>query len=60
LKTKSLEAPLGKMHELVGHAVIPFAVGAAVDMYYFKDHIERTGFATMELSDGEGNGPMPN
>jgi len=59
-KTNGLENVLGKMHELVGHAIIPFAVGGAVDMYYFPNHITGTGFATMELLDPEGNGPIPN
>lgn len=45
---------------MVGHAIIPFAVGGAVDMYYFPNHIQGTGFATMELLDPDGNGPKPN
>lgn len=60
LKLGGLEAILGPMHNLVGHAIIPFAVGGAVDMYYFPNHISGTGFATMELLDPEGNGPKPN
>ncbi|ACT95682.1 hypothetical protein [Dyadobacter fermentans] len=48
-KRKGLENVLGKMHDIVGHAIIPFAVGGAVDMYYFPNHIPGTGFATMEL-----------
>ena len=32
LKMAGLEAVLGKSHELVGHAIIPFDVGGAVDM----------------------------
>jgi hypothetical protein len=60
LKEQGLERVLGKMHNIVGHAIIPFEVGGAVDMYYFNDHIEGTGFATMELLDPNGNGPKPN
>lgn len=60
LKTEGLEKVLGKMHNLVGHAIIPFAIGGAVDMYYFPNHIKGTGFATMELLDPDGNGPMKN
>jgi len=60
LKTKGLENILGAMEELVGHAIIPFAVGGAVDMYYFSKHIPGTGFATMELLDPNGNGPKSN
>jgi hypothetical protein len=59
-KEAGLEAVLGKMYNIVGHAIIPFAVGGAVDMYYFLDHIPGTGFATMELLDPNGNGPKPN
>lgn len=60
LKSEGLENVLGKMHNLVGHAIIPFAVGGAVDMYYFPNHIKGTGFATMELLDTDGNGPKKN
>jgi hypothetical protein len=60
LKEKGLEYILGKMHSIVGHAIIPFSVGGAVDMYYFTNHIKGTGFATMELLDPHGNGPRPN
>lgn len=60
LKSEGLENVLGKMHNLVGHAVIPFAIGGAVDMYYYPNHIKGTGFATMELLDPDGNGPKKN
>lgn len=60
LKSKALENVLGKMHDLVGHAIIPFAIGGAVDMYYFPNHIKGTGFATMELLEPDGTGPLPN
>lgn len=59
-KEKGLEDVLGKMYSMVGHAIIPFAVGGAVDIYYFPNHIQGTGFATMELLDPHGNGPKPN
>lgn len=60
LKVKGLEAMLGKMHDLVGHAVIPYDVGGTVDMYYFPNHIPGTGFATMELIQPDGTGPLKN
>jgi len=50
----------GEMHNFVGHAIIPFSVGGAVDMYYFPNHIKGTGFATMELLEPDGTGPLPN
>lgn len=60
LKSKGLENILGKMHNLVGHAIIPFSIGGAVDMYYFPNHLKGTCFATMELLDPDGNGPKKN
>lgn len=59
-KEKGLEAVLGKIHTMVGHAIIPFDAGGTMDMYYFLNHIPGTGFATMELLDPAGNGPKPN
>lgn len=59
-KQTSLEQILGPMHDLVGHAIIPFQVGGAVDMYYFPNGIKGTGFATMELIEPDGTGPKPN
>ncbi|AOW18935.1 hypothetical protein LPB03_16405 [Polaribacter vadi] len=60
LKSEGLKNILGEMHNLVGHAIIPFAIGGTVDMYYFPKHIKGTGFATMELLDPDGNGPKEN
>jgi hypothetical protein len=60
LKEKAIQHVLGKMHGIVGHAIIPFSIGGAVDMYYFPNYIKGTGFATMELLDPLGNGPQPN
>jgi hypothetical protein len=60
VKRAALERILGPMHSLVGHAIIPFQVGGAVDMYYFPNGIAGTGFATMELIEPDGSGPKPN
>jgi hypothetical protein len=60
LKSAGLEKVLGKSHNLVGHAIIPFDVGGAVDMYYYPNGIKGTGFATMELIKPDGTGPIPN
>ncbi|MCE5186475.1 MAG: suppressor of fused domain protein [Planctomycetaceae bacterium] len=57
---KALECLLGPMHNMVGHAIIPFAIGGTVDMYYFPNGIPGTGFATMELIAPDGSGPKPN
>lgn len=59
-KKAALEKILGPMHKLVGHAIIPFEVGGAVDMYYFPNGIPGTGFASMELIAPDGTGPKPN
>ena len=59
-KRAALERILGPMHDLVGHALIPFSIGAAVDMYYFPNGVPGTGFATMELIAPDGSGPKPN
>jgi hypothetical protein len=59
-KEKALERILGPMHKVVGHAIIPFQVGGAVDMYYFPNGIPGTGFATMELIEPDGTGPKRN
>jgi hypothetical protein len=60
LKSAGLEKVLGESHAMVGHAIIPFEIGGAVDMYYFPNHIKGTGFATMELINSDGKGPIPN
>ena len=61
LKEKAMEEVLGRMYGLVGHAIIPFQIGGAVDMYYFPNTpIEGTTFATMELIEYENKGPIPN
>jgi hypothetical protein len=59
-KQAGLERLLGEMHNMVGHALIPFDVGGTVDMYYFLRGIAGTGFATMELIKPDGTGPIPN
>ncbi|MBN1764263.1 MAG: suppressor of fused domain protein [Sedimentisphaerales bacterium] len=58
-KCQALEKILGPQYEYVGHAIIPFQIGGTVDMYYFPNAIEGTGFATMELIEPDGSGPRP-
>jgi hypothetical protein len=59
-KKNSLERILKKMDDVVGHAIIPFAIGGALDMYYFSNLIPGTVFASMELINPDGKGPKPN
>ena len=59
-KEKALEHVLGPMHDMVGHALIPYAVGGTLDLYYFPNDIRGVGIATMELIEPGGSGPKPN
>lgn len=48
---------LGPEHDMVMHAVIPYAIGGALDLYYFPSSIASgTAIATKELSEAEGEG----
>jgi hypothetical protein len=55
-KTEMMEALLGKEHDLVRHAVIPYVVGGGLDLYFFPNGIAGTAIATKELSDLPGEG----
>ena len=59
IKQAALEKILGNMHDFVGHAIVPFKIGGAVDMYYFPHALSGTAFVTMELMEPDGSGPMP-
>jgi len=59
-KAEAMKKILGDMYEVVGHSVIAFHAGGAVDMYYFPNAIDGTAMATMELIDYENRGPVPN
>src|SRR3989344_585492 len=59
-KKKALEIILGPMYELVHHAVIPYALGGPVDIYFFTETLKGTALVTMELIDPDGTGPRPN
>lgn len=58
-KKAALENVLGPMHDMVGHSIIPFELGGAVDMYYFLEATKGTACATMELIAPDGTGPLP-
>ncbi len=59
LKKQALERVLGEMYPLVGHALIPFQVGGALDVYFFPNAIDGTALVTMELIEPDGTGPRP-
>ena len=56
MKSGGLEQLLGKEHDMVMHALIPFAIGGGLDVYYYP---QQRGFAiaTKELIDEFGDGP---
>jgi hypothetical protein len=56
-KAAALEKVLGRMHGYVGHSIIPYEIGGAVDMYYFPQPDGSTAFATMELLGFDGREP---
>ncbi|MEM7316096.1 MAG: hypothetical protein AAF497_23425 [Planctomycetota bacterium] len=47
---------LGEEHDMVMHAIIPYAVGGGLDLYYFPNGIDGTAIATKELCDLPGEG----
>jgi len=55
-KSALMEKALGKEHNMVMHAIIPFALGGALDLYYYPNGIPGTGIATKELSENPGEG----
>jgi hypothetical protein len=50
-KSALMEASLGKEHNMVMHALIPYAVGGALDLYYYPNGLPGTAIATKELSE---------
>ncbi|MBI1832674.1 MAG: suppressor of fused domain protein [Planctomycetes bacterium] len=50
-KSALMEKSLGKMHDIVMHAIIPYAIGGGLDLYYYPNGIPGSGIATMELSE---------
>lgn len=46
----AMEQALGEQHGMVMHAIIPYEVGGALDLYYYPNGINGTAIATKELS----------
>lgn len=55
-KSAMMEKWLGKEHDLVMHAIIPYAIGGGLDLYFYPNGIPGTAFATKELSEAPGEG----
>ncbi len=56
-KSEFLAEKLGPEHDMVMHAIIPYAIGGGLDLYYYHNGIPGTGIATKELADARGRGP---
>jgi hypothetical protein len=55
-KSKLMEAVLGREHNMVMHAIVPYALGGGLDLYYYPHSIPGTAIATKELSELPGQG----
>jgi hypothetical protein len=56
-KSALMEASLGKEHDILMHAVIPYYVGGALDLYYYLNGLPGTAIATKELCELPNAGP---
>lgn len=56
-KTSLMEVSLGKEHDHVMHAIIPFDVGGTLDLYYFSQPTGGAAIATKEVSELPNVGP---
>jgi len=56
-KSRQMERMLGKEHNMVMHAIIPFDIGGSLDLYYYPYGIKGTAIATKELVPLPGEGP---
>lgn len=59
-KSAFMERILGKEHNMVMHAIIPYAVGGTLDLYYYPNLPGGTAIATKELVDHKFNRPSNN
>jgi hypothetical protein len=55
-KSRLMEASLGKEHDMVMHAIIPYAIGGGLDLYYYPNGLPGTAIATKELSEFPNEG----
>ena len=55
-KSALMEEMLGKEHDIVMHAIIPYAIGGGLDLYYYPNGVSGTAIATKELSEIPGEG----
>ena len=50
IKSKFMETVLGKEHDMVMHAIIPYDIGGSLDLYYYPSFMGGTAIATKELT----------
>lgn len=50
-KSRLMAKSLGKEHDMVMHAIIPYAVGGGLDLYYYPNGLPGVAIATKELSE---------
>ena len=55
-KSALMEDVLGKEHDMVMHAIIPYALGGGLDLYFYPHGVPGTAIATKELSELPGEG----
>ncbi len=55
-KSTLMEASLGREHDMVMHAIIPYAIGGGLDLYYYPNKLPGTAIATKELSERPDEG----
>jgi len=55
-KSRLMAEILGPMHNTVMHAIVPYAIGGGLDLYYYGQGIPGTGVATKELSESPNQG----
>src|SRR4051812_37247445 len=55
-KSALMEGMLGQEHDMVMHAIIPYAIGGGLDLYYYPNGIPGTAIATKELTELPGEG----
>ncbi len=56
-KSALMAGILGVEHDEVMHAIVPYAIGGGLDLYYYPHGIPGTGIATKELCEAPGQGP---
>jgi hypothetical protein len=55
-KSALMESSLGKQHDIVMHAMIPYCVGGNLDLYYYPNGVPGTAIATKELAESPNEG----